>query len=52
MLNVTENAELVRRGGRWLSARVMEINLQKIVAATYVPWLEAAQRSDAFPYTL
>ena len=58
MLNMTENAELVRRRGRWLSARVMEIYLQEIVAAIYVPQLQAAQRSviqglaDAFPYIL
>ena len=58
MLNMKENAELVRRRGRWLSTRVMEILLQEIVAATYVPRLETAQRSviqglaDAFPQIL
>ena len=30
-----EDAELVRRRGRWLSARVLEIYLQEIAAATF-----------------
>ena len=41
MLESTENAELVRRRGRWLSARVMEIYLQEVTAATFVPRLPA-----------
>ncbi|CAE7745598.1 dnc [Symbiodinium sp. CCMP2456] len=44
MLAQTENAELVRRRGRWLSGRVMEIYLQEITAATFVPQLPPQAR--------
>ena len=44
MLNITENAELVRRRGRWLSHRVMEIYLQEVQVATYLFRLLPAQR--------
>ena len=36
LLFETEDSELVRRRGRWLSARVMEIYLQEVLASTYV----------------
>ena len=45
MLAQTENAELVRRRGRRLSGRVMEIYLQEISVATYVPQLPAQKVS-------
>ena len=45
MLESTENAELVRRRGRWLSARVMEIYLQEVTAATFVPRLPSDVRA-------
>ena len=57
-LGVTENSELVRRRGRWLSNRVMEIYLQEVESVTYIHKLTVAQRqkiSDlafAFPQTL
>ena len=35
LLQLTEDTELVRRRGRWVSHRVMEIYLQEIAAATY-----------------
>ena len=44
-LNTTENSELVRRRGRWLSLRVMDIYLQEVVAITYLPSLEPATRA-------
>lgn len=36
LLQRFEDAELVRRRGRWLSGRVMEIYLQEVSVATYV----------------
>ena len=36
LLFETEDSELVRRRGRWLSARVMEIYLQEVLSSTYV----------------
>ena len=39
MLGSTENSELVRRRGRWLSQRVMDIYLQEVVAITFLPSL-------------
>ena len=39
LLQQTEDAELVRRRGRWVSAKVMEIYLQEIAAATFFPSL-------------
>ena len=44
-LSVTENSELVRRRGRWLSLRVMDIYLQEVVAITYLPSLEPHTRA-------
>eukprot|EP00438_Fugacium_kawagutii_P001504 Skav202550 [mRNA] locus=scaffold2011:388236:392729:- [translate_table: standard] len=58
LASVTENSELVRRRGRWLSSRVMEIYLQEIEAVTYIHRLNHLQRlkiSDlvlAFPSVL
>ena len=43
-LNATENSELVRRRGRWLSLRVMDIYLQEVVAITFLPSLEPSTR--------
>ena len=34
LLQLTENSELVRRRGRWVSARVMEVYLQEVAAST------------------
>eukprot|EP00438_Fugacium_kawagutii_P004823 Skav226390 [mRNA] locus=scaffold1631:67277:74756:+ [translate_table: standard] len=50
MLDVTENSELVRRRGRWLSNRVMEVYLQEISAATFLQKLSATQRSKIFQF--
>ena len=46
MLERTENAELVRRRGRWLSGRVMEIYLQEVTAATFVARLPKDVRNS------
>ena len=39
LLMVTEDSELVRRRGRWLSARTMEIYIQESSSATFLPQL-------------
>lgn len=36
LLFLTEDSELTRRRGRWLSLRTMEIYLQEVLVATYV----------------
>ena len=48
LLQQTEDSELVRRRGRWASARVMEIYLQEIAAVTYLPALPADQKKRIF----
>lgn len=58
LLLVTEDPELCRRRGRWLSSRVMEIYLQEVIATTYVQKLHPAtkfkvtQLASAFPKLL
>ncbi|CAE7191860.1 unnamed protein product [Symbiodinium microadriaticum] len=58
MLHCTENPDLVRRRGRWLSLRVMEIYLQEVEAITYLPSLSVEQRdflklmTESFPVLL
>eukprot|EP00435_Cladocopium_sp_Y103_P044820 s2497_g12.t1 len=44
ILNMTENTELVRRRGRWLSQRVCDVYLQEVQVATYLHRLTGAQR--------
>ena len=39
LLMVSEDAELVRRRGRWLAARTMDIYIQEIAATVYFPRL-------------
>ena len=44
LLHASESSELVRRRGRWLSSRVMEIYLQEVLACTYVKKLDPKVR--------
>ena len=44
LLQFTEDSELVRRRGRWVSHRVMEIYLQVVAASTFVADLSEAAR--------
>lgn len=44
LLGLTEDAELVRRRGRWISQRVLEIYLQEIAVSTAVAKLPDATR--------
>ena len=39
LFQATEDAEFVRRRGRWLSSRVMEIYIQELTAASFFPSL-------------
>eukprot|EP00435_Cladocopium_sp_Y103_P075270 s60_g55.t1 len=40
LLHATENSEVVRRRGRWISTKVMEIYLQEVLVATYIEKLK------------
>ena len=44
ILSVTEDGELVRRRGRWLTQRIMEIYLQETSAIRYIQMLSSEQR--------
>ena len=58
LLSISEDSELVRRRGRWVSHKVMEIYLQEISAATFYPSLSAdtrqkvLQAASCFPSVL
>ena len=44
LLQQTEDSELVRRRGRWISHKIMEIYLQEVSASTFVADLDPACR--------
>ena len=44
LLHLTENPEYVRRRGRWLSSRVMEVYLQEVFSVTYVEKIKPRAR--------
>ncbi len=48
LLLTTEDPELCRRRGRWLSTRVMEIYLQEVLATTFVQKLDPSLRSNIY----
>ena len=48
LLTVTENAELTRRRGRWISPKVMEIYVQETSAARFMVALTTKQRDCVF----
>ena len=48
LLQCTEQAELVRRRGRWISAKVMEVYLQEVGTAQFMNALSREQRSKVF----
>ena len=58
LLMVTEDAELVRRRGRWLAHRTMEVYLQEVSATVFFPRLPEAVKArvmtmaQAFPALL
>ena len=55
LLMLTEDSELVRRRGRWIAPRTMEVYLQEIAATVYFPQLPSALKArvlalaSAFP---
>lgn len=46
LLESGENPELVRRRGRWISAKIMEIYIQESSSAQFVPLLEPAVKEN------
>ena len=48
LLQVTEQSELVRRRGRWVTAKVMEVYLQEVSAARYLNCLDDLQKQKLF----
>ena len=44
LLQQTEDSELVRRRGRWISHKIMEIYLQEVSASTFVADLDPVCR--------
>ncbi|CAE7042204.1 unnamed protein product [Symbiodinium sp. CCMP2592] len=51
LMNVTESPDLVRRRGRWITNKVMEIYVQEVSAMMYLPRLEQGQRENLFAWT-
>ncbi|CAE6946248.1 unnamed protein product [Symbiodinium natans] len=45
-LQVSEDAELVRRRGRWMSHRVMEVYLQEVMSSVFYPSLPVHVREN------
>ena len=58
MMLVSEDADLVRRRGRWLTHRIMEIYVQEVSALQFYPGLDAATKHNvmlalgAYPHVL
>ena len=48
MLQATEQSEVVRRRGRWVTAKVMEVYLQEVSAARYLNCLDDVQKMKVF----
>ena len=58
MISVSDNAEQVRRRGRWASRRIMEIYLQEVASTTYLSLVSGSCKQkikigmDLFPKML
>ncbi len=48
LLQATEQSELVRRRGRWVTSKVMEVYLQEVSAARYLSCLDESQKNKVF----
>ena len=48
LLQVTEQSEMVRRRGRWVTTKVMEVYLQEVSAARYLNGLDSEQKDKVF----
>ena len=51
LMGATEAPDLVRRRGRWVSNKVMEIYVQEVSAMLYLPRLSPEQREHIFAWT-
>ena len=47
-LTMTENPEMIRRRGRWINAKTMEIYIQELAAAQYLGTITEAARTNVF----
>ena len=54
LLQTTENGELVRRRGRWLNQKIMEIYVQEVAALQFYPSLhsDVMRALTAYPHVL
>ena len=48
LLQVTEQSEMVRRRGRWVTTKVMEVYWQEVSAARYLNGLDSEQKDKVF----
>ena len=48
LMNTAEDSEFVRRRGRWLSSRIMEIYIQEVTALQFLPTLPTPAREKVF----
>ena len=48
LLQATEQSELVRRRGRWVTAKVMEVYLQEVSAARFLNCMDDEQKQKVF----
>ena len=48
LMNTVEDSEFVRRRGRWLSHRIMEIYIQEVTSLQFLPTLPAPAREKVF----
>ena len=51
LMEMTENPDYVRRRGRWVSTKVMEIYVQEVASVTYLPRLPAEVKQYIFDWT-
>ena len=51
LMGATEAPDMVRRRGRWVSNKVMEIYVQEVSAMLYLPRLSPEQREHIFAWT-
>ena len=48
LLQATEQSEIVRRRGRWVTTKVVEVYLQEVSAARYLNCLDDSQKNKVF----
>ncbi|CAE7779878.1 unnamed protein product [Symbiodinium sp. CCMP2592] len=50
LMEMTENPDYVRRRGRWITQKVMEIYIQEVAALTFLPLLPPAVKQHIFSW--